>query len=262
MRWLLLIVVLAGCTGTADKTPRKGCDLAGHYRLRFDAGVGQRLWFRFRVDERGQTATMTPPTAITVEKLKLDPDPEACKLSLTATAKGGELLVQVTLDPKTNAVTGTLRLAGMRESAASLAGFRDVGPPTGKHAACVTPGVYELVVPAEQGWESDTEGVSCDEATLRIAFLVEPFGDSLAVDQLDGDGTPAWGAEDVFEVGPCAVEIRFRHHEQQAYTKLAFAGDKVTAEAMHASMRVVSKGGDAGRCTIATPMAWVERRPN
>jgi hypothetical protein len=261
VRWLLVLVVIAGCSPKADKTVAAGCDLAGHYRLRFDAGVGQRLWFRFKVDHSGQTATMTTPNAFTFERIKLDPDPAACKLTINASSKRGDLLASATLDPKTNIVTGTLRVSGAREGVA-LSGFRDIGPPTGKHAACVTPGVYELVVPAEQAWDSDTEGVSCDEATLRIAFLVEPFGDSLAIDQLDADGTAAWGAEDVFEVGPCAVEVRFRHHDQQAYTQLAFAGDKVTANATRASMRVVSKGGDAGRCEITSPMAWVERRPN
>ena len=40
-----------------------------------------------------------------------------------------------------------------------------------------------------------------------------------------------------------------------------FAGDKVTANATHASMRMVNKSGDVGRCEIASPMAWVERRP-
>ncbi|MBA3457736.1 MAG: hypothetical protein H0T42_31935 [Deltaproteobacteria bacterium] len=260
MRCLLLVLLLAGCTAKADKTEHSGCDLAGHYRLRFEAGVGQKLWFRFKVDSSGQTATMTKPNAMTVEKVKLDPDPAACKLSLTATTPRGEVLAQATLDPKTNMVTGTLRISGDREGAA-LSGFRDQGPPAGKHAACMTPGVYELVVPAEQAWDSDTEGVSCDEATLRIAFLVEPFGDDLAIDQLDADGTAAWGAEDVFEVGPCALEVRFRHHDQTAYTRLAFAADKVTATAMQASMRVVSKSGDVGRCIIDSPMAWVERRP-
>jgi hypothetical protein len=180
----------------------------------------------------------------------LDPDPAACKLSVTATTKRGDLLASATLDPNTNIVTGTLRASGAREGV-PLTGFRDVGPPVGKHASCVTPGVYELVVPAEQAWSSDAQ----DRVPRRT--IRRPALDRHARCRRHG----AWGAEDVFEVGPCAVEVRFRHHEQTAYTQLAFAGDKVTANATSASMRVVSKGGDAGRCSISGPMAWVERRP-
>lgn len=265
MRWTLLVLVLiAGCTTKESKAGKDGCDLSGHYRLRFEAGVGQKLWFRFKVDNNGRDAVLTPPMAMAVDKtnvkLKLDPDPAACKLSVIATTERGDLLASMTVDPRTNAVTGTLRPAGARSSV-PLAGVRDLGPPTGKSASCVTPGVYELVIPTEQAWESTDDAQSCDEAIVRIPFLVEPFGEHLSIDQLDADGRTAWGAEDIYEVAPCQVEVRFRHHDRQAYAILAFSGDKVTAEATHATVKMVGKSGDVWQCEIRNPMAWVERKP-
>lgn len=264
MRWMVIAVAVAalgaGCEAKAAKSTRAGCDLSGHYRLQYDAGVGQWLWFRFKVDKSGQTAVMTLPSAFRLEaakNLRLDPDPAACKLTITMPGTNGDVLAQATLDPTTNKVTGTLRISGERQGV-TLEGIRDVGEPLWTDP-CVKPGVYELIVPAEQDWTSDNKDVTCEE--LRIAFLVEPFGERLAVDMLDRDGTAAWGAEDVFEDGACAVDVRFRHHEQSAYTKLTFAGDQVTATATHARRRMVSKGGDVGQCEIVSPMAWVERRP-
>lgn len=260
--WMIAVAVAAvsaGCEAKAAKATAAGCDLSGHYRLQFDAGVGQWLWFRFQVNKSGQTATMTSPTGFKIDadtKVRLDPDPAACKLSVTLEHPHGDVLAQATLDPITNKVTGTLRMSGAREGV-TMKGIRDVGAPLWTDP-CVKPGIYELVVPAEQAWTSDNPDVTCEE--LRVAFLVEPFGERLAVDMLDPDGTAAWGAEDVFADGACAVDVRFRHHEQSAYTKLTFSGDQVTATATHASRRMVNKGGDVGRCTIDSPMAWVERR--
>lgn len=260
MRWMMIAVTVAaaGCDAKSAKAA-EGCDLSGHYRLQYDAGVGQWLWFRFKVDRSGQTATMTLPSGFRVKpatKMRLDPDPAACKLSITLSEERGDVLAQATLDPITNKVTGTLRISGAREGV-TLKGIRDVGEPLWSDP-CVKPGIYELVVPAEQEWTSDNEDVTCEE--LRIAFLVEPFGERLAVDMLDPDGTAAWGAEDVFADGACAVDVRFRHHEQSAYTKLTFAGDQVTATATHAKRRMVNKGGDVGQCSISNPMAWVSAR--
>jgi hypothetical protein len=253
-----LVLVLAACGGKSD-APQSGCDLAGTYRLRFDARVGQWLWLRFKV-ERDMSAKLLSPKAITTkdDKLKIDPDPAACKLAAIAKTESGELLASITIDKKTNEVTGTLRGVGMR-SGVALRGVRDVGPSPSKHA-CVTQGMYALVVPAEQAWQATEGGRNCETAAVRVPFLVEYLGDKLVIDQIEPDGRAAWAAEDVFvdEADPCQVEVRFRHDEWYVYSKIYFGGDKVTAEVTSANVEVV-QGGDSWRCEIRTPMSWVEK---
>jgi len=257
--FVLLLLALAACGGGKEKPKAKeGCDLAGTYRTRFDAGVGQWLWFRFEVDS-AMKATMKGPSAIDEKTttLTVDPDPAACKLSVVAKTERGEILASLTLDPKTQKVTGKLRMVGAREGVA-LDGVRDPVAGTPPKHACIKPGRYQLVVPAEQEWKAD-DGGSCDNAIIKVPFLVEEFGEKLAIDQLDDDGSAAWTAEDFSLVGDCEVVLRFRNREYTAMTKLTFGGDQVTAAAMSASVQVLDKG-DTRRCRVTgSPMAWVER---
>jgi hypothetical protein len=261
MRTLALIALaaLAGCGAKSDKPSKSGCDFAGRYRLRYEAGVGQKLWFRFDVDKGARGGTLVQPITITSTdgKLKLDPDPASCKVDVIAHSKVGDVLASLTLDPKTNKVSGTLRIAGAR-SGVAIAGVRDVGPQTSPQA-CVKPGVYELVVPSEQAWTPDTKDRSCETAGLRVPFLVEFIGDQLVVDQLEDDGDAAWAAEDVFTDGPCLAEVRFRRFESMAYIRLGFAGETVSAEATSVDVRMGEVGG-RWRCIANEPMAWVERK--
>jgi hypothetical protein len=189
--------------------------------------------------------------------LTVDPDPAACKASVIAKTKTGEVLASITLDPKTHKVTGKLRRSGAREGV-ELEGVHDPAgaPPTGKRA-CIKPGKYQLVVPAEQEWHA-ADGGSCDNAAIKVPFLVEELGEKLSIDQLDDDGTAAWAAEDYREQGECEVLLRFRHRDYTALTRLTFGGDKVTAAPLEASVQVLDKG-DTRRCRATSPMAWVEK---
>lgn len=254
---LLVVIALVGCTPKDDSNkPVTGCNLAGTYRLRFDARVGQWLWFRFELD-KSMKAKLVAPKAIEAKELKIDPDPAACKLAVIAKTERGDLLASLTVDKKTNAVTGTLRGVGMREGI-SITGVRDVGP-IPPSEVCVRSGIYTLVIPSEQEWKS-AEGRSCDTAIVRVPFLVEYVGDKLVLDQLDADGNAAWAAEDVYvlDTDPCSIEVRFRHDDWYTYATITFAGDKVTATGSSASVSV-SGGGDVWRCEIKNPMAWIEK---
>jgi hypothetical protein len=255
-----LAAVSAGCGSKSKDNSVAGCDLAGLYRLRFDAGVGQWLWLRFRIAPNGMSATLEKPTAFAddVDTLKLDPDPAGCKASVTVASQRGDLLAHVTLDPKTNKVTGKLRFVEDREGMV-LEGVRDPsGVPTGPNA-CIKPGMYRLVVPAEQAWQSDEEGADCEGAELAVSFLVEPFGDKLLVEQIRPDGTSAWAAEDTSIAGPCDVEVRFRHRDHTVHGRVTFGGDTVTARGRHVNVEHVTAGGDRYRCTVSDPILWVER---
>jgi len=257
VRWLLLLTLL-GCS--SKPAPAKhGCDLSGHYRLRYEVGVGQKLWFRFDVDKAMRSGTMVKPLSLALETptVSLDPDPASCKLAVIAKAKSGDLLASLTLDPKTNAVTGTLRISG-RRSGVPISGVRNLGAPPSPQA-CVKPGIYELVVPAEQTWIADTKDRSCETAELRVPFLVEFIGDKLVIDQLEDDGDAAWAAEDVYSVAPCQAEVRFRRWESWAYIRLGFAGDTVSTDALSVEVRM-GEAGDRWRCVAKEPMAWVERK--
>ena len=256
MRWLL-VLALVGCGSKSKEAAKSGCDFDGHYRLRYEVGVGQKLWFRFDVTKN--QGTMVKPISIGMAdvKLKLDPDPASCKLDVIAHAKQGDVLASLTLDPKKDVVVGTLRVAGDRKGVA-ISGVRDVGAQKSPEA-CVKPGLYELVVPAEQAWTPDVKDRSCETAELRAQFLVEYIGDKLVVDQLEDDGDAAWAAEDVYTVAPCQAEVRFRRFESMAYVRLGFAGDQVSAEATSVDVRM-GEVGDRWRCRADTPMAWVERK--
>jgi len=260
MRLAVLLIAVASCGGGKDKAKpaTTGCDLSGVFRTRFDAGVGQWLWFRFEVDASMQKATLRTPSAIDDKAvLTIDPDPAACKASVVAKTERGELLASITLDPKTHKVTGKLRRNGAREGV-ELEGVHDpAGAPVPPKHACIKPGRYQLVVPAEQAWKG-LDGGTCEEATIKVPFLVEEFGDKLSIDQLDDDGGAAWAAEDYMETGPCSVRLQFRHRQYMTLAELTFDGDKVGATALSASVSVVEKG-DNHRCQIINPMVWVEK---
>ena len=256
----LVLALVAACGSAKSDAPKAGCDLAGTYRLRFDARVGQWLWFRFTVD-KAMKAKQLAPIAITAKELAIDPDPAACKLAVIAKTERGDLLASLTIDKKTNNVTGTLRGVGMREGI-SITGVRDTGPLPSKPPFCVTPGMYELVIPAEQEqpWVPLERGRACDNAVVKVRFMVEYLGDKLVLDQLDRDGSAAWAAEDVFvsDEDPCNVEVRFRHDDWYTYSKLTFSGDKVLATTTSANTEVFDRG-DIWRCEIRNPMSWVEK---
>ena len=259
MRAAALLLAVAACGGGGkdkkQEADKAGCDLAGVYRTRFDAGVGQWLWLRFEIDASMQKAVMKAPSAFDESALlTVDPDPAACKASVVAKTKTGELLASITLDPKTHKVTGKLRRNGAREGV-ELQGVHDPVGAVASTRACLLPGKYQLVVPAEQEWVP-SEG--CDTAQIKVPFLVEEFGDKLSIDQLDDDGTAAWAAEDYSEEGPCDVVLRFRHRDYTVLTKLTFGGDKVTAAPITVNVQVVDKG-DTRRCTATSPMGWVEK---
>jgi len=260
---LLALTLACACSSKADKQKgASGCDLSGQYRLRFKAR-GQKMWFRFNLAKGANSATLQQPMTLELDpkkpKLDIDPDPASCKLTVTAHATVGDILASLTLDPKTNKVTGLVRYSGDRDGL-QLTGVRDVGPLTSPNA-CVKPGTYELVVPAEQEWESDTPKASCDAASLRLPFLVEYVGDDLAIDQLDDKGDAAWGAEDIYTdpAEPCSAEVRFRRFESYAYARLTFAGDSVTADATGVNVEM-GEVGARWRCKATQPMAWVERK--
>jgi hypothetical protein len=263
VRGAVLCLLLAACSGGGKekKSAAGGCDLSGTYRTRFDARVGQWLWFRFAVDASGAKATVKSPSAIGEKAtITFDPDPAACKASIVLKEERGDILASITLDPKTQKVTGQLRMVGAREGV-PLEGVHDPLGGTPPKRACIQPGRYQLVVPAEQAWTSD-DGGKCDAALVKVPFLVEEYGEDLLIDQLDDDGSAAWAAEDYGVVGPCEVILRFRHRDYTAQTRLTFGGDKVTAAALSATANVVESGGDKHSCHISEPMAWVEKLAN
>jgi hypothetical protein len=256
VRTLAIILVLGACKGAPAKKAQVGCDLSGSYRTQFDVGVGQWLWFRFSVDPGLQHAKLELPAAFDPRSpLTIDPDPAACKLSVTAKTGRGDLLASLTLDPKTQKVTGKLRRPGGTVSV-ELKGVHDPTSGPAQTRACLKPGRYQLVVPAEQTWHG-LDGGKCDTASLNVPFLLEELGDKVSIDQLDDDGNAAWAAEDYAEEGPCKVLVRFRHEEYMTLTELTFGGDVVTAVPKWASVTVL-ENGDPHRCQIWDPVAWVE----
>jgi hypothetical protein len=261
----LLAVFAAACGDTKSAEPEvtAGCDLAGTYRLRFPA-ANQWMWVRFRVEGRplAWSGRSIPPRVFetTNHAVEISQDGQRCSFTATHKTKHGPVFAQVSFDPATNDVKGTLRRQDARDPTKPLAGVRDVGKQKSK-LYCVKPGRYELSVPNEQTWKPDNKNMSCDKASLKLPFLVEYLGDELVIDQLDDDGTAAWAGEDVVEKGPCEWWVRFRHHRSWIAANLTFAGDKVTASAKEASVVIEEQGG-YWTCVTKDPVVWVESKPN
>ena len=258
MRWLILIASLAGCTPKVDEP---ACHFAGRYRLEFKAPGGKLSPFRFDVDASGTKATLIQPYSFAVDKadLELDPDRHACKLTVTARTQIGDYLASLDLDPKTQKVTGLYRTVGDRRGV-NISGVRDKpGKPAASPRACIKPGVYELVVPKEQPWQQATTERSCNEATIKIPFVVDFIGDKLSVGQIAEDVDPSYVSTHVVEQGTCGANVLFQRIESSASVELTFDGDKVTAAAQQLDI-YIGEPGDRWQCTAQQPVATVSRK--
>jgi hypothetical protein len=257
---LLLAIAACGSSSSASEQAATGCDLTGMYRLRFKA-AGQRLWFRFRIENVAgkPVGTMVPPIALRGDTRAVEVTPSTgCTFEVAIRdQERGPMFGRFELDPTANTVKGKLRGKDARWGDLDVGGVRDVAGQKSK-LWCIQPGRYELVVPNEQAWVASNQNQSCDKASLKLPFLVEYVGDELVIDQLDAKGDAAWAGEDIYETAPCEIEVRMRHHQSYVYAKLVFAGDKVTASATRASVEIEDAGGE-WTCTVTSPMIWVER---
>jgi hypothetical protein len=191
--------------------------------------------------------------------IEIAQDGQRCSFTATHKTEHGPVFTQVSFDPKSDEVKGTLKRKDARDPTKPLHGVRDTGKQKSKEY-CVTPGRYELSIPNEQAWKPDNKNMSCEKASLKLAFLVEYLGDELVIDQLDDDGTAAWAGEDIQKKSPCEYWVRFRHYKSWVSADLTFAGDKVTASSKIASVKIEDQGG-RWTCEVKDPVIWVEPKP-
>lgn len=229
------------------------CDVAGAYRVRYTSNGQAGWWFRFTV--AGDKATLDEGA----EVLALDPGPldlkvdtAACTLTLGMKSSAvQEATMALTLDPKTHAVTGTLvRTKAIKddEKSTKVAGVHDgTTPPKG--AACITRGVYKVSVAASAKWKNPAEGDDrpCADPWIDEYFLVEPFGDTVAVSLRDSTAPygERWGDDKITKIDDCTVQAELQGEGFTLHAKLTFAADKITGVASLVDQQIV-EDGDGG----------------
>ncbi len=229
------------------------CDVAGAYRVRYTSNGKEAWWFRFTI--AGDKATLDEPASV----LALDPGPldlkvdtAACTVTLGIKSSAvQEATMALTLDPKTHAVTGTLvRKKAIKddEKSTKVAGVHDgTTPPKGP--ACITRGVYKVSVAASAKWKNPAEGDDrpCQDPWLDEYFLVEPFGDTVAVSLRDSSAPfhERWGDDKVTKIDDCNVQAELQGEGFTLDAKLTFAADKITGVASLVDQQIV-EDGDGG----------------
>jgi hypothetical protein len=270
MRRVLLVVCLFACKKNEPAAPPPPpapapkvapapppCDLAGAYRVRFASNGEVGWWLPFAID--GSKAQLTKR----VSMFALDPGPldfkgDGCTGHITAHSENAGLVtLDFTLDPKTNAVTGTLtREKGGDDNGTpakqAIKGRRDVGGLGGP--ACLHAGVFRLEAGKAKWKLSEGEpsaGLGCndDNSPLTTTTVrIQPFGDEIAVDSVaEGangftDDSPAG---EVKRLGDCDLELKLGVQDYDFTAKLTLAGDKLAGTASDAHYTFF-EDGDAG----------------
>jgi hypothetical protein len=265
------IVLVASACSTHDVPPvpppsptpppqRAACDLDGEYRLRFRSNATDGWWFRAHV--AGAKATL--PNGVDILKLPAGPialtaDAAACKLVLSGTSEqAGDIRVELALDVRTNAVTGTLtrsKKIAADDSPVAIRGRRDRGPIAAP--ACLHPGVFELAIDRTATWKMSGDpirGWSCATsqdmpmATVRI----EPFGDELVVEPVDSEHKQSFDRAKVARSGECVLELVLDSESpSKLHGRLTLGDDTIAGEASLAQVPLDDpQSGDArATCT-------------
>jgi len=167
-----------------------GCTVDGTYRFRFRSNGHDGWWFR--VEVAGTSATLLEGVdmlGLSAGPIAVTADPKQCTLALRATtAAGGDIAVDLDLDPQTSTVAGTLtrtRALVADEKQQTIRGVRDDGPPH-SDAACIVPGIYTLTFDPQVAWinedhDDDRDCNAAPELASPLYVRVEPFGHELAV---------------------------------------------------------------------------------
>jgi hypothetical protein len=246
----------AKAAAAVDAAPA-GCDLTGDYRVRYRSNGEDGWWLRLNVSGTPPKAKLTEDAnmlGLAAGPIDVTADPAGCKLVAKATSDhAGDVQVTMTLDPKTNAVTGQLtrsKKVSDDDSPTAVAGVRDVGAP--KTPACLHPGVFELDLDDKAKWKNAeaSDKRSCENAPLDAlpTFVrVEPFGDTVVIDETDSEAphlTRSSGGK-VTVTGDCAYTVSLATERMEIDFQLTFAGDQVSGKATNAKVQHIEENGEA-----------------
>ena len=181
-------------------------------------------------------------------------DPKQCTLALRATtAAGGDIAVDLDLDPQTSTVAGTLtrtRALVADEKQQTIRGVRDDGPPH-SDAACIVPGIYTLTFDPQVAWinedhDDDRDCNAAPELASPLYVRVEPFGHELAVTLREPQAPyeEAWADSTVTRGGPCTAVVDLGDGMTSATLQLTFRGDEIAGTAATTSYQIVEDGTD------------------
>ncbi len=274
MRILLLAVLAIGCS-KAKETPAAGsgsapttktvgsgsgpaaapvaatCDLAGSYRMRFRSNGADGWWLRVKI--AGDKAELVTPDVMNVLSPPLALAADGCKATITSkNDHSGDAKLVFTLDAKTNVVTGELsRTKGGEKQEADtvpVAGRRDVGPIAAP--ACIKPGVYEIAI-GQAKWklsEGKPSMGGCKDFSdsAKANIRVEPLGDELFVDEVQGDNhEQSFARAKLTRKTECEFDLEYAVQDWSFKGTVKFDGDKLGGVAKESRYQVF-EDGEAG----------------
>ncbi|HEY3801329.1 MAG TPA: hypothetical protein VGL61_01940 [Kofleriaceae bacterium] len=278
------VLALVAACGNADPGPRAtsrstpapapkpaACQLDGHYRLQFRSNSTDGWWFRVQV--AGDKATL--PDGVEMLDLPAGPialaaDARACTVVLSGkSGQAGDVRVELVLDPKTNAVTGTLtrtKKIADDDSPVAIRGRRDPGPLAAP--ACLHPGLFELAVDRTASWQlggNPIRGWSCttsDEMPMAVV-RIEPFGDALVVEPVDAEShKQSFDRAKITRTGECTFELVLDSESlSKLHARVTLGGDTIAGEATFAQVPLDDpQSGDARATCTAEHAKLIGRR--
>jgi hypothetical protein len=229
------------------------CDLAGKYRLRFRSNGADGWWLRLEI--KGTTAELAQKDVMDVLAAPLTFAADGCKATITSKNEhSGDAKLEMTLDPKTNIVTGTLaRTKGGEKGEADsvpVTGRRDVGPIA--TPACIKPGLFEIGIGSTKWKLSEGKpgrgngGCKDFTETAKQKVRVEMLGDELFVDEVSGEkDEQSFARAKLTKKGDCAYDVELQVQDWSFTGSVTFDGDKVTGTATQSRYQVF-EDGEAG----------------
>ncbi len=240
----------------ASRPSASACDFEGDYRVHFSSNNQDAWWFRFQI--KGDQATLLRPVSV----LSLQPGPlglladsKACTLQLTTKNKVvGDLSMKLTLDSKTNAISGTLQrsiASSEAEKNTKVTGvFDGKAPPT--HASCFVPGLYQFEFDNSFKWKNtdpDDDRDCSSAAKLASPFVLklEPFLDTVAVTTHESypPFEEAWPGATLTKKGDCEYSLKMSNEELNIAATLTLTADGIIGIADKADYQIV-EDGEAG----------------
>ena len=241
----------AGSGSATGSAPAAACDLTGKYRMRYRSNGADGWWLRLEIKDG--KAELSQKDVMDVLAAPLTTKIEGCKATITSTNEhSGDAKLEMTLDAKTNLVTGSLSRTKSGEKTPAdtvpVTGRRDVGASTAP--ACIKAGLFEVGI-GDAKWKL-TEGKShmggCKDFTdqAKQKVRVEMLGDELFVDEVSGDANEqSFGRAKLTKKTDCQYDFELGVQDWSVTGTITFDGDKITGTASESRYQVM-EDGEAG----------------
>ena len=224
--------------------PPAACDIDGTYHMRYRSNSSDGWWFHLQV-AHGKASLIQPADMLELPKGPIGLAATGCKLTLTSKSEhAGDVRVELALDPKTNKIGGTLtrsKKTADDDSPVAIGGVREHGAlPT-----CLHSGSFEIAVEPKTRWKQD--GVPLGPANCKLLgdapieyVRIQPLGDELVIDPLDGSRNQTFERARVTRSGDCELDVATQAEDKRVlHAHLTLNGDVITGEASVAQFPIL-----------------------